>query len=206
MATDKIQIGLRVSDDLRERIQSAASERGVSINKEITDRLLRSLEEDVSVSPGGRVNGELYAILRVVAAAMDLAGPMAAIMSSLNPDSGKHWINNSIAYSQAMAAAATVLDGFRPLDVTAPHPLSDPSATLGAEIATGILEEAATGLSRTVGPAEMARAAKLNATVGRLVERVARFDARSGKNPGPITVRVSEGVSARLTNKRSRRK
>lgn len=197
MATDKIQINLRVPDDLREKIQSAASERGVSVNKEITDRLLKSFNEDVSVSASS-INNELYAILRVVTAAMDLAGPMSAINSTRNPDAGRQWINNSIAYHHAIEAAVTVLEGFKPLTPT--PPMFETSQTLGVEIGRGMLEEAATGLSRTVGPTEMTRAAKLNAGIGSLADRIERFDARKAANdPGPITVRLAEGVSARLT-------
>src|SRR4051794_26170861 len=97
MATDKIQIGLRVPDDLRAQIQSAASERGVSVNKEITDRLQKTFDEDVAISPN-RENSDLFAVLRVAAAAMELAGPYAAVASTLNPDAIRTWLENPFAY------------------------------------------------------------------------------------------------------------
>ena len=199
MATDKIQIGLRVPEDLREKIQTAANERGVAVNKEISDRLERSFNEGMSISATDG-DGELYSILRVVAAAMDLAGPMAAIMSTLNPESGKAWINNSIAYEQALKAAVTVLEALRPQSPADPHPsMSDSVNTMGNEIATGILEEAATGLTRTLGPSEIARAHKLHAGLASLAERIARFDARKPENnPGPMTVRLAPGVPMRM--------
>ena len=93
MATDKIQIGLRVPEELRAKIQEAATARGVAVNKEISDRLEKSFSEGMTISAADG-DGELYSILRVVAAAMDLAGPMAAIMSTLNPEAGKAWVNN----------------------------------------------------------------------------------------------------------------
>ena len=151
MATDKIQIGLRVPEELRAKIQDAATARGVAVNKEISDRLERSFSEEIAVSAEG--SPELYAILRVLAAAMDAAGPMAAIMSTLNLEADKTWIGNSIAYEQALKAAVKVLEEFRPQAATTPHAsMSDSVNTLGVEMATGILEEAATGLPRITGP------------------------------------------------------
>src|SRR4051794_34485349 len=99
MATDKIQINLRVSDDFRERLQSAAADRGVSVNKEITDRLQKSFDEDVRMSLDGQT-ADLYAILRVVATAMELTGPMAAFMSTPTPDATRTWLANPFAYDQ----------------------------------------------------------------------------------------------------------
>jgi Arc-like DNA binding domain len=198
MATDKIQIGLRVPEHLREKIQAAANQRGVAVNKEISDRLEKSFNEGMTISAADG-DGELYSILRVVAAAMDLAGPMAAIMSTLNPEAGKTWISNSIAYEQALQAAAAVLDALKPQIPTAPHPnMSESVHTLGTGMATAILEEAATGLTRTP-PTENARAQKLHAGLGSLAERIARFDARKpGNDPGPMTVRLMAGGIATL--------
>src|SRR5437868_6483325 len=121
MATDKIQIGLRVSDDLREKISRAAKQRGVAVNKEISDRLERSFNEGETIS-ATEGDGELYPLLRVVAAAMEVAGPMAAILSTMNAEAGKTWLSNSIAYEQAFHAAVTVLQAFRPQTTTDPHP------------------------------------------------------------------------------------
>lgn len=208
MATDKIQIGLRVPEDLRSKIQGAADARGVAVNKEISDRLERSFSEDLAISADD--SAELYAILRVVAAAMDTAGPMAAIMSTLNPEAGKDWIDNSLAYEQAIKAALAVLEAFRPQTATVPHAaMSDSVNSLGVEMATGIIEEAATGATRTIGPAEIARAVRLNSGLGPLAARIQRFDARKRENdPGPITIRAMHGVPARLTRspKKGKRK
>jgi Arc-like DNA binding domain len=209
MATDKIQIGLRVPDDLRAKIQEAAAARGVAVNKEISDRLERSFSEEMAISADG--SAELYSILRVVAAAMDSAGPMAAIMSTLNPEAGKDWINNSLAYEQAIKAAVAVLEAFKPQTAAASHAsMPDTVNTLGIEMATGILEEAATGQTRTLGSSEIARAGRLHAGLGALTGRIQRFDARKPENdPGPITIRAMHGVPATLakaTPKKGKRK
>jgi len=126
---------------------------------------------------------------------------MAAIMSTLNLEAGKTWISNSIAYEQALKAAITVLEELRPQTAAVPHPeMSDDVRTLGTRMATAILEEAATGLTRTPGPTENARAQKLHAGLASLAERIARFDARKpGNDPGPMTVRLMHGVPATLS-------
>lgn len=209
MATDKFQMNLRVPEDLREKIQTAANERGVAVNKEISDRLEKSFNEGMTIS-AAEDDGQLYSILRVVAAAMDVAGSMAAIMSTLNPDAGKTWINNSTAYEQAVRAAVTVLEALGPQAATAPHPdMSDSVLTLGTRMANAILEEAATGLTRTP-PTENARAQKLHAGLGSLVERIARFNARKpGNDPGPMAVRIGPGGIATLgkdSKKKGKRK
>jgi hypothetical protein len=205
MATDKIQIGLRVPEDLREKIQAAASQRGVAVNKEISDRLEKSFDEGMTFSETDG-DGQLYSILRVVAAAMDSAGPMAAIMSTFNHEAGKTWISNSIAYEQAFQAAVKVLTELRPQIATAPHPqMLDSVKTLGSKMATAILEEAATGITRTRGTDDV-RAQRLHAGLGPLAERIARFDARRpGNDPGPMTVRVTDGVPATLSKAGTRK-
>jgi hypothetical protein len=205
VATDKIQIGLRVPEDLRVRIQEAAAARGVAVNKEISDRLERSFGEEMTVSADGST--ELYSILRVVAAAMESAGAMAAIMSTLSPDAGKAWIGNSLAYEQALKAAIVVLEAFRPQAATLPHSsMPDSMNALGVEMANGILEEAATGETRTISPSEILRAKKLNAGLGTLAGRIQHFDARRPENdPGPITVRAGHGMAVRLTNPPSKK-
>jgi hypothetical protein len=200
MATDKIQIGLRVSEELREKIQAAANARGVFVNKEITDRLEKSFSEEMTVSSADG-ESDLYSILRVVVAAMEVAGPMAAIMSTLNMEANRTWIDNSIAYDQALRAAVKVLEELRPRTATKPHAsMSDSVKSLGIEIAVGMLEEAATGMTRTNGPSEITRARKLHADLGPLAERISHFDARKPENnPGPMTIRVAEGIPATLT-------
>jgi Arc-like DNA binding domain len=183
MATDKIQIGLRVPEELRGKLDAEASRRGVSLNKEITDRLEKSLDEGMRFSwpwsdDGGERN-ELNAILHVVASAMEMAGGMAAMMSTFNMDARTVWISNSVAYDQALKAALKVLEELRPRTATAPHPsMSDNVETVGIKSATSILEEAASGLSRM----DNARAQKLHAGLKTLVERIAHFDPMRSEN------------------------
>lgn len=181
MATDKIQIGLRVPDELRDQIQMAASQRGVSVNKEITDRLQNTFDEDVRIS-SNRENDNLYAVLRVVAAAMELAGPSAAVTSTLNPDAMKMWLENPFAYDQSVKAAVAILDALRPPGRGDPHPAGAAIAKLlGLGAAKSVLEEAASGQARTNNPTAIARAKKLNADLGSLAERIQQFNLLTPK-------------------------
>jgi hypothetical protein len=201
MTTDKKQIGLRVPDDLREKIQAAANARGVAVNREISDRLEKSFNEGMTISAADG-DGELYSILRVVAAAMDVVGPMAAMMSTLSPDAGKTWIDNSIAYEQAFQAAVTVLNALRPQAATVPHPsMPDSVNTLGTGMAAGILHEAVTGRTITPAPAEIARAQRLHAGLGALAKRIK-------PDQGPVTVKLHVGTATltRSATKKGKRK
>jgi hypothetical protein len=69
--------------------------------------------------------------------------------------------------------------------------MPDYVSAFGVEMANGILEEAATGQTKTSGPSEIARAVRLHAGLGALAERIKGFDARKAENdPGPITIRA----------------
>ena len=46
------QMKIRIEEELRVRLQASASKRGVALNKEITERLLRSYQgEDKDIEP-----------------------------------------------------------------------------------------------------------------------------------------------------------
>jgi hypothetical protein len=169
MATDKIQIGLRVSEELREKLQTAARDRGVTVNKEISDRLEKSLSEDFGA--GWMEKGEsagLDLILQIVAPAMQVAGGMAAMMSTWSMESRNAWVSNSIAYDQALKAAVEVLEKLRPQTEMVPdREISDNVQTAGIKTAVAILDEATTGKSRI----DQERAEKLHASLKALAER-----------------------------------
>ncbi|WLA62382.1 toxin-antitoxin system HicB family antitoxin [Bradyrhizobium diazoefficiens] len=178
MATDKIQIGLRVPDELHEALYAAAKRRGVSVNKEITDRLLKTFDEDLVMSTG-QESSAFYAVLRVAAAAMHLAGlNTAAITSALvNPDALKTWMEYPFAYDQAVKAAATVFEALRPSgEITAPPATADFAKLIGVGVANSILEEAASGEARNNNPGSIARAKKLNRDLGPLANRIQHFN------------------------------
>jgi hypothetical protein len=155
----------------------------ISVNKEITDRLQKTFDEDVLVS-AGRESSDFYAVFRVAAAAMRLAGLNAAAITSglLDPDAIKTWLESPLAYDQAIKAALTVFEALRPPGrIVAPPATAGIVKVIGVGIANSILEEAASGQARTNNPASIARAKKLNADLGPLADRIKQFDLLSSK-------------------------
>jgi hypothetical protein len=77
--TDLVQISIRTKEPLRAALESAARERGVSMNAEIVERLTRTFEDEIKLEAEFD-RRQLYAILRIMAVAMDHAGHSAAIV------------------------------------------------------------------------------------------------------------------------------
>jgi hypothetical protein len=155
MTTEKIQINLRIDPGLRDRVQASADAHGVSVTREINERLRESLEAE---PPAFAVeNPALRGLLQVMVTAMEVTGQQAAFASLGAHGAGGDWLNSPFAYDQAMKAALHVLENFRPEgDITAPTffrggpeggtDLTDLSAAmsnLGRGFANGILFEVA---------------------------------------------------------------
>jgi hypothetical protein len=175
--TDLVQLGPRVREPLRNALESAAKARGVSMNTEINERLMRSFEDEVKLETEfARV--QLYAILRVVANTMDHAGASTAMMSNMLTGETKNWVDNPFAYDQAVKAANYLLEQFRPPgDIAAATPNSTQIQNMGEEFAKGtvesLLEEEPTVIGDTQIPPRSQR------DLGHLFNRlVARGEAR----------------------------
>jgi Flp pilus assembly pilin Flp len=184
-----IQVNLRVSDGLRDRLIAAAEARGVSMNKEINDRLLRSFVADDL----GTNDAELAGLMAVIAAAMTAAGRAAGFLSTLTPEGARTWSSNPVAFAQATVAAEHVLKAAMP-SATTSHPLADDVAkiisTFGRGFANAILEEAASGTSRTRSSSAIARAKSLHASISK--RQADNFKAGEPREPlliqaGPTT-------------------
>src|SRR5450830_1491958 len=87
-----IQTNFRTSAELRDALILKAEAKGVSLNREINDRLQQSLVPTPSIE---RVffSRELYAIAQLVASAMNEAGKFAAMVSTRSPNAAADWLN-----------------------------------------------------------------------------------------------------------------
>ena len=163
-----IQVNLRVSDELREKLIEASDARGVSMNKEINDRLERTFEDDTFVG-SGKENAALLGVLNVVASAMTAAGQAAGFFSTYTFEGAQKWLDDAFAFDRAIDAAIVVLDASRPPGEpkppeTMPPALAESVMQYGKGFANAVLEEAATGRART--PGMMARAKILHQSIG----------------------------------------
>lgn len=112
---DPVQIGLRLPERLRAKLEQSAKRNDESLNREIVNRLERSFDrqdlliEALTLAYGGHVAGRLLMIGR----AMQEAGRLAA--AAANPRTSPDlWVQQPFAYRQAMKAVMMVLFDFRP--------------------------------------------------------------------------------------------
>jgi len=115
-----IQTNFRTSDTMRDRLQAAADARGISVNKEINDRLEWSFDDSRRADLIFQ-NQRLYGILKVIAVAMDTAGTSVnAMQSTLAGSADKtDWPDNPQAFRQAAQAAMRIFEIMTPEQKTA---------------------------------------------------------------------------------------
>lgn len=113
-ATDHVQLKVRLREDLRARLERAASKNHESLNREIVERLERSFVrpdhiEALTLQYGERLAG----ILLVAGRAMEEAGRLGAFAS--DPEAGgEAWHGIPYAYREAANAAMTVIAAYKP--------------------------------------------------------------------------------------------
>lgn len=146
-----VQVSFRTREPLRAALESAAKARGVSMNTEMNERLMRSFEDEVKLEAEfARV--QLYAILRVVANTVDHAGASSAMVSNMTTGAPKNWVDNPFAYDQAVKAALYILNQFRPPgEIADAKPSPAPMSNLGEEFAKGVVESLLEEQPTTIG-------------------------------------------------------
>lgn len=105
--SNRVQIGLRLREEMRRDLETVAKEHGISMNAEIESRLERSFwddetrQADIHYRFGGATN---YAI----------ALAMAVIMRQFDGQVFASWTENEFAYRRVREAFDTFLDGIAP--------------------------------------------------------------------------------------------
>ncbi|HEY8335294.1 MAG TPA: hypothetical protein VIQ05_15990 [Tardiphaga sp.] len=110
VAPDQTQLKFRVDEYLREELEKAAAANGVSLNKEINERLLTSLNPYAPM-----LNSTSSPLMKLLVEIMQTTGELVLFQQPKNlRKTGGDWIDDGFAYDQAVAAAITVLKAFRP--------------------------------------------------------------------------------------------
>jgi hypothetical protein len=195
-----IQTNFRTSPQVRDRLQKFANARGVSINREINDRLERSFIGDALQLGLSEASPELFAVLNMVAAAMNAAGRVASFGSTFDEEKALAWHTDPFAFAQAVKAAQTIFEACRPPGAAgiAQHNALD---HLGDGFANAILEEAATGKARTAATAARAKILReligddLAALIAAKPRDFLAVDAFSGPGLVRATAMLSDPVS-----------
>ena len=141
----RVSLGLKVTSDIKQRLDAVAKLNGRTQSQEAEARLERTFQDEqllpqlLEIAYGREVAGLLLALGSVMRDAGQHAG-----VRSLNTFSGAaEWFANPIAYEEARTAAETVLNALRPAAdelAKAPEVNADAVAGLGKQIANGMLE------------------------------------------------------------------
>jgi hypothetical protein len=164
---DAAQLRFRVDKHLRDRLEQAAEEHGVSLNKEIAERLTRSLEP-----PHFDETRPHYGILRLLDQVMNAAGESALFARTHSWEIARRmsWLDDGFAYEQAMTAAGEVLKALKPAHSSLPE---EPGVWDGKYWAEWFLKMVATGKPNV--PENQAMVTDLRSSLGALTERLAAF-------------------------------
>lgn len=169
------QLKFRIDRELRERLEEVAAKNGASLNKEITERLVRSFEAK-SLDD----SKPTFGILKMLQEAMNAAGESALFEEndfSWEIARQKRWTDSALAYGRAVEAAIAILEALRPAGRS---PSDDnPTPWDGRFWGEYFLKFAASGKPNV--PENQALATDLNKSIGDLVQRIESyrvFDAR----------------------------
>jgi TraY domain-containing protein len=121
---ERIGMSLRVTPDMKNRLDQAAQDNGRSLSQEAEVRLEQSFRDDdllpqlMAAAYGERLAG----VLMMVGAAMSLAGRGTGTLTTLNAEGAANWMDHPWAFEQSRAAIDRVLDTVRPEGEASPPP------------------------------------------------------------------------------------
>ena len=105
----RAQVGLRVPEDLRERVENAAKVSGRSLNAEILERLEQSFQTEERF--GGPI---LIHLIATIALVMRNTGQMCAHFETGEIMTSDRWLDMPFPYERAKGAVIGFLESFRP--------------------------------------------------------------------------------------------
>ena len=146
---ERVPLGLRVTPELKAKLDSAAKDSGRSQSQEAELRLEQSLRSEGALYDALDLayGSELTAIVLTLARALHLTGTRAVFVEDMTKVEVKDWMLNPYAFDQAVRAANVILEAFRPAGkVTVPHEMAPhfnvPPGSLGVlgeSFARGVL-------------------------------------------------------------------
>ena len=188
----RASLGLKVTDEIKQRLDMAAKASGRTQSQEAEARLERTFRDEdllpqlLEIAYGREVAGLLLALGSV----MRDAGEHAGVRSTNSFGGAAEWFANPIAYEEARAAAATVLDALRPSGplLEASEVNADAVAGLGKQIADGMLEALSNPAREGIAGDRAAPICKLLGTA------VARIPGHSGTTVAYAMARPSASL------------
>ena len=112
----RVPLGLRVTPEIKKRLDDAAKDNGRSQSQEAEMRLehtftaTNAVLDALDLAYGRRLTGLLLAM----AHAAQLTGTRAVFVSQQNVAGGEDWMSDPYAYDQAVKATQAILEAYRP--------------------------------------------------------------------------------------------
>jgi hypothetical protein len=138
-------MSLRVTPDMKERLERAAVNTGRSLSQEAELRLERTFRDDDLLSQlmGAAYGEKLAAVLMIIGETMSAVGPTVAHVETQTPEGAENWLKSPVAFDQASKAAQAVLGALAPTGPTAPRSpklsIADGYAKFYLDVASGQL-------------------------------------------------------------------
>jgi len=195
---ERVSLGLKVTSNIKKRLDKAARASGRTQSQEAEFRLERSfdhqdlLQNAMELAYGRPLAGVLLILAKAIKGAGENAAFGAATVSSSHTlDGPPKWLDIPYAYDQAVRAANRILEAVRPLgDAEMPKHMRDVEGELnfgsggehlGDRLATVVLEEVVSGRSQND---DQKRVRQLNEMLGPLAERL-KERLTDATRPGP---------------------
>ena len=136
-AGERIMLGLRVTPEIKRRLDESAIASGRSQSQEAELRLEQSFrEEDLLPSLLAAAYGpQCAALVLMIARAMHQAGTSAGFMKTFTLDGSVNWVEEPHAFKMARQAAERILDRATPLGNPVPPPAFKPLPEVGEQAA-----------------------------------------------------------------------
>lgn len=192
----KLQVmSTRITVEVHQALVKEAKISGRTFSGEVEHRLRESFEGErrLEKNLGGP---EMYALLRTVAASMELAGKFGLLYHPEKVVAGESWLHDAFAYDQAVRAITTVLEAFRPEgDPSAPVPMKV-VGTLPDDVAEAL---SAKNLGERAAQSRLSQIAEADPSKelpkGRIPIEGERLARSIAANLGPLHQRLKKGKS-----------
>lgn len=173
-----MSLGLRVTADIKRRLDSAAEKNGRSQSQEAELRLERSFKDEDLLSNVLEIayGPQLAGMLLSIGWAMEDVGRGAAFTRAGTLEAVDNWFNDPYAFDQAAKAAATILLSAQPKGDPSPPVFKDARLTdharLRGQSFGGSVVDSIQG--RTATKQEETRAGPIRALLGPIAKRLKR--------------------------------
>ena len=193
----RYSLGLKVTGNIKQRLDHAAKESGRTQSAEAELRLERSFDREdslvevLTLAYGAEVAG----ILMMIGSTIDDVGPHTGFAATRTLEGANGWTCQPYAFDQAVQGVNRLLEAMRPAgDPSVPQPIPDELKEiyqqLGIAFANGSLNAL---LGRAATAKEKANADKIRPLLGPIAKRISASQKNMRISPGITPIAISAG-------------